>query len=622
MVIIGGKLFTNKSSNFCTFPPIFFLLSTLFVLSWFVVRVHFGIRVIFAKNMSYENGVAQETVKKRKRLSLLDICKRELVKCQRVLKEHKEENIRLRNLLAATTHEVAERDNALLCNLQRELEDTKKKLVENRKYVDTLKWSHQQSVECLVSELNKYKAQLLEQTSACSFLEAELDEYKEEEKKTNKRKSKSKQAVLSAFKWDEETTDPGILRAVTAFWEAFSEQALGNLEWKSLKRSSKLHRMIAWKHVTEYGWDGDMIKELDACFVEKKRFSAVQIAKLSDMESNFNLKVASDLGKCDPEWKKYGRSILPSEASCRRKQHRVHEAAICNGLSCFPVEQNGNVWCWGNEEGRRFTQGANRYVYELYAKLNDTTVTKDNPWIIPVTGDLARVSYRGKGITMCGPKEADPRLPSQRLTGKTMNQSRKLYTPAVAGYTSEADMMPYFDELVNAFMQIEKDGFCTVDGEEYPIHIRCVVVADMSFLHKYLGRGGSSGTTTCFCFMCSSKCHFRHKGYPGGCLKCRKKNQVYDLCSGAQKCMHHGVCTPEFLEWERVRYEDLCARVAPTIPLSKLPLWESKSAIRAECIRRCDSAAERLCVSAKKTMAHLQKWLLAKCRRKLHIFFP
>ena len=104
--------------------------------------------------------------------------------------------------------------------------------------------------------------------------------------------------------------------------------------------------------MTEYGWNGDMIKELDACFVEKKRFSAVQIAKLSDMESNFNLKVA----------KKYGRSILPSEASCRRKQHRVHKAAICHGLSSFPEAQNGNVWCWGDEEGTRFTQGVNRYV--------------------------------------------------------------------------------------------------------------------------------------------------------------------------------------------------------------------------------------------------------------------
>ena len=577
-----------------------------------------GIRGIVHKNMSNEKGVGHETVKKRKRLSELAICKRELANCQRLLKEHKDENIRLSNLLAATTLKLEDRgEKGLLCNLQRELEDMKKKLVENRKYVETLKWSHQQSADCLVSELNKYKAQLLEQTSACSFLEAELDEYKEEEIKASKRKSNSKQAVLSAFKWHEERTDPDILRAVTAFWEAFSEQTTGNLEWRSLKRRSKLQRMIAWKHVTEYGWNGDMIKELDACFVEKKRFSAVQIAKLSDMESNFNLKVASDLGKCDPGWKKYGRSILPSEASCRRKQHRVHEAAICHGLSSFPVEQNGNVWCWGDEEGNKFTQGVNRYVYEIYAKLNDTTVTKDNPWIIPVTGDLARVSYRGKGITMCGPKEADPRLPSQRLTGKTMNQSRKLYTPAVAGYTSEADMMPYFDKLVNAFMQIEKDGFCTVDGVEYPIHIRCVVVADMSFLHKFLGRGGSSGTTTCFCFMCSSKCHFRHKGYPGGCLKCRKTKQVYDVGSGCQKCLHHDVCTPEFLEWERVRFHDLCARVVPNIPLSKLPFWESVPALRAECIRRCDSAAERMCVSGKSTEAHLQKWLLAKCRRKL-----
>jgi hypothetical protein len=52
-------------------------------------------------------------------------------------------------------------------------------------------------------------------------------------------------------------------------------------------------------------------------------------------------------------------------------------------------------------------------VYEIYYKTFNSSVTKVNPWIVPVTGDLARVSYRGKSVTMCGPKEADPRLPSQ-----------------------------------------------------------------------------------------------------------------------------------------------------------------------------------------------------------------
>jgi hypothetical protein len=96
-------------------------------------------------------------------------------------------------------------------------------------------------------------------------------------------------------------------------------------------------------------------------------------------------------------------------------------------------------------------------------------------------------------------------------------------------------MMPYFEELVAAFVDIEQKGYCTVDGVQYPIYIRCVVVADMAFLHKYLGRGGGSAKTICFCFMCSSKCHYRHKGYPGGYWKCRRTKCVYDDETGVQK---------------------------------------------------------------------------------------
>ncbi len=101
---------------------------------------------------------------------------------------------------------------------------------------------------------------------------------------------------------------------------------------------------------------------------------------------------------------------------------------------------------------------------------------------------------------MCGVKQSDPRLPSQFATGKTRNQSRNLYSPAVAGYTDEKSMVPYFEESVASFAEIGKKGFCTVDDVEYPIHIRCSVVADMAFLHKYLGRGGELLTI----FHCAS----------------------------------------------------------------------------------------------------------------------
>jgi hypothetical protein len=177
-------------------------------------------------------------------------------------------------------------------------------------------------------------------------------------------------------------------------------------------------------------------------------------------------------------------------------------------------------------------------------------------------------------------------------------------------------MMPYFEQMVDAFMEIEKRGYCIIDGELKHVNIKVVVVANMSFLHKYLQRGGGSATTTCFCFMCSSQCHYRHKGYPGGCLKCRRKHSVYDKATGVQACLHHDVCTSEFLLWEKARFDDLTQRVSYKIPKSNLPPWESVAALRTECCKRCESSEEEAKVKKKTTEAQLQRWLLTRFKRK------
>ena len=434
-------------------------------------------------------------------------------------------------------------------------------------------------------------------------------------RRAKKQKLSARRHVLQAFKWKKETADPVLLEAACAFWNALGGHSVGCEDWRDKERVSCLERKIAWKQITLEGWNGDMEKQLEAEFILKKRYCAVSIARASDLESKFNVKVASDLGHCDPSRKKYERSFLPSDMTCRRIMQRVYTEAHNIGFASFPSEQNGNVWCWGDEAGN-FTNGVNRYIYETYYTPHCTVATPEFPWIVPVTGDLARVNFRGKGITMCGVKQADPRLASQVATGKTMNQSRNLYSPAVAGYTDEKNMIPYFEALVAAFVDIEKKGKCTVDGVDYPICIRCVVVADMAFLHKYLGRGGGSAKTICFCFMCSSKCHFRHRGYPGGCMKCRSLQCVYDEVTGVQKCFHHDVCTPEFLLWEKNSFEDLGARVAHQIPLSKIPPWESVPALRLECSKRCKNDDELAFVKQLTTEAKLQRWLLSRCKRE------
>ena len=81
-------------------------------------------------------------------------------------------------------------------------------------------------------------------------------------------------------------------------------------------------------------------------------------------------------------------------------------------------------------------------------------------------------------------------------TGKIMNQSRKLHTPMLAGCASETTLTPLFHE-------IEERGYCEVDGIQCEAPIKVVVVADMSFVWKYTGRGCASGSGS-FCWTCKA----------------------------------------------------------------------------------------------------------------------
>ncbi len=129
-----------------------------------------------------------------------------------------------------------------------------------------------------------------------------------------------------------------------------------------------------------------------------------------------------------------------------------------------------------------------------------------------------RTSQRGAVVTVMGPKQSDGRLKNQERAGQSlMCQSCDMYTPAVAGYATESEIMDYFNALVREFQEIERQGFCTVNGQVYKVPIKVYVVADLSFLQKYVQRGGSSHSATCFCMLCSCFRNFRHEGYPGGC---------------------------------------------------------------------------------------------------------
>jgi hypothetical protein len=124
------------------------------------------------------------------------------------------------------------------------------------------------------------------------------------------------------------------------------------------------------------------------------------------------------------------------------------------GFFCLPLEHAGTIWCWGDETGLLRT-AIHRYVKTIYHDACCDSVTKDAPWIVPLTGDGVVTSRRGAYVTVLGVKMADVRLVQQEKTGKTMNQSSDMYTPIVAGFADEAALMPYFHLMVREFLQIE-----------------------------------------------------------------------------------------------------------------------------------------------------------------------
>jgi hypothetical protein len=147
-------------------------------------------------------------------------------------------------------------------------------------------------------------------------------------------------------------------------------------------------------------------------------------------------------------------------------------------------------------------------------------------------------------------------------------------------------MMPLFEQLVDAFVEIEKQQFCVVDGKEYEVFIKVLVVADMMFLQKYTGHGGGCASTTHFCMFCSCISKFRHEGEPGGCEDCRGKGIVYDK-QGLQVCLHHDVITPERLTQQRARLVHLQDKLRGTYPARKKPVWENLAGLRLACLEKC-----------------------------------
>ena len=414
-----------------------------------------------------------------------------------------------------------------------------------------------------------------------------------------KRRTRIKCAVKEAFGSYSIPEDSSLYRAVCGFMEGSQEgyddharyvadyvQRLDDKKDNEVTatRATKAGRKVLLTQIVSLMYNGEVASQIEANLLRKKRFSTVKLTRMSDMNCSFNPKALGAIASCEGGKAKGEVGLLCGETTLRRCMDQVLHLAQKLGFFCLPLEHAGTIWCWGDETGLLRT-AIHRYVKTIYHDACCASVTKDAPWIVPLTGDGVVTSRRGAYVTVLGVKMADVRLVQQEKTGKTMNQSSEMYTPIVAGFADEAALMPFFHLMVQEFLKIEEQEYCVVNNKEYPVYIHTMVIADMSFLHKYTERGGGSHSATCFCMFCGCMRNFKHLGYPGGCLDCRARGKVYGE-DGIQICAHYDPCTTEFLVWQAERYAELCILV-PEYPLSSLPAWEDVAQLQEECLKRC-----------------------------------
>ena len=205
-------------------------------------------------------------------------------------------------------------------------------------------------------------------------------------------------------------------------------------------RATKGCRKGLLAQIVSFMYNGEVAKELEANVLRKKRFSTVKLARVSDMNSSFNPSALGAIASCEGGKAKGEVGLLCGESTLRRCMDKVLILAQKLGFYYLPPEHGGSIWCWGDATG--LVRGAiNRYVKTIYHDACCDTVTKDAPWIVPLTGDGVVTSKRGAYVTVLGAKLADGRLVQQEQTGKTMNQSSAMYTPIVAILPTHAQQM-------------------------------------------------------------------------------------------------------------------------------------------------------------------------------------
>jgi hypothetical protein len=136
-------------------------------------------------------------------------------------------------------------------------------------------------------------------------------------------------------------------------------------------------------------YDDEIVKVIEQGVLKRKRFSTVNLARVSDMHSTFNPSAVGSIAQCEGGKVKGEIGLLCSETTMRRTMDLVHDQAVELGFSFMPECGRGKVWCWG-DSGALLRKAVNLYVKTIYYDACCERVTVENPWRATLTGDAVR----------------------------------------------------------------------------------------------------------------------------------------------------------------------------------------------------------------------------------------
>ena len=273
--------------------------------------------------------------------------------------------------------------------------------------------------------------------------------------------------------------DADLLDAAVGFWSGSQKVGMKGKNGRagSTFRSNLLYDMC------KFGNKGKLWRAIVREVQRDLRIDPVLIARTQDLHSTFNGQGLQSMRECLPGYTKGARGlIIPCQSSVNIPKEIVYQASSRTFGSIFPEGEQGQMWHWD------FGKGVHAYLKAKYVDLCMESVTNQDPWVVVVTGDAARMSQRGHQVTTCGIKICDRRHPEQNGTGKLMNQSPSQYTPTICATGGEKGVMPAFRSMVRELAVIERKGHITVEGRDYNLPIKVAVVGDKSFMWKFTTR--------------------------------------------------------------------------------------------------------------------------------------